>query len=481
MKKSTMSESRLVRIIWLVGGMLLFVLGVAIIAANLYCAVKGIDDAPSTLMGITVIVLGLAMIWLEGAERLMDIVYRIKSGFGGKGPADEATAERAVSNRVQQYRSVVGAQAPAPPPEKWYTTLRPVLHQAVQYSVPTYYLDDSYHIVDWNASFDLIFSGVAASLRGKHVNWFIAQLDNAEESFRHAQDFSDREIPLVDLEPLTYTSPIYGKTRFLKVASQLHDSAGEYRGWSVAMMVQDTNWSRFRSDLKKRLTEDKTWSVYAASYDAVLLNYEDYGKLINSVISVVSGENQVVVDLGAGTGNVTQALLDLGRGHSVTAVENNYAMLERLRAKDFDGQRVKVFKCSVEHLESLPDHHYDAAVMVNVLYAVDDPLSCLQGVNRILKRDAVIGLSTTYQGAELDTLLTDIEGKLKAAEKYEDLADDYARVEEINRKLEETAFQNTQEEYLDWLKKSGFELIRPSSSEYQGAVMVVHAKKVQDV
>jgi SAM-dependent methyltransferase len=311
------------------------------------------------------------------------------------------------------------------------------------------------------------------------VNWFIARPDNEKEVFTHAQQFSRGEIPSVDLEPLVFTSREYGKVRFLKVASQLHDAGGSYRGWAVALMIQQINWERFQDKLKEKLTDDKIWSVYSASYDAVLLNYPDYGELIGKVIDVVSGEHESVVDLGAGTGNVTKALL--GRGHRITAVENTYAMLDRLRSKGFEPDRVKVVKSSIEHLSTLGNNSFDAAVMVNVLYAVDDPLCCLQGINRILKQDGVLGFSTTHRHVELQTLLGDIKAKLQQAGIFDRLADECERVLEANRRLEPIARRYPKEQYLEWVELAGFEVTRVLPSEYQGAVMVVHARKAREM
>ena len=41
-------------------------------------------------------------------------------------------------------------------------------------------------------------------------------------------------------------------------------------------------------------------------------------------------------------------------------------------------------KTFVEHLDRVSSAKFDAAVMVNVLYAVEDPLKCLRGIHRIL-------------------------------------------------------------------------------------------------
>src|SRR5262249_31934452 len=149
------------------------------------------------------------------------------------------------------------------------------------------------------------------------------ELTNRDGVFDHARDFTERiksgELPLVDTEPLTYASDKYGVVTFLKVAYQLHDAAANLHGWAVALLIRNIDWDTFQRDVEEKIGRDKLWSVYAASYDRVLLNYPPYGQLIDDVIALVPRKSSKVADLGAGTGNVTAALLRAG--HRVTAVE----------------------------------------------------------------------------------------------------------------------------------------------------------------
>ena len=197
------------------------------------------------------------------------------------------------------------------------------------------------------------------------------------------------------------------------------------------------------------------------------------------MIAIIPATPCSVIDLGAGTGNVTKSLLD--KGHTVTVVEQNDGMLDRFSARCFSADRVKVIKSSVENLEGLKNSTIDAAVMVNVLYAVDDPLACLQEVNRILKPGSVLGFSTTHRESVLPTLLEDIERSLKTQGKFNELADDLQNVLDANERLEDIARRHSQDDYLGWVRTAGFEVENLFHSEYQGVVMVVHARKVRDI
>jgi ubiquinone/menaquinone biosynthesis C-methylase UbiE len=395
-------------------------------------------------------------------------------------PEVNAITDSTLSALAKEHPSVKGFDSVASAPDIWFTSLRPVLHQASYYTVPTYYLDENLFVIDWNVAFGLVFSGMVGKIRGKHVNWFIAQLENHDEVFRHANEFTARalegDLPLVDIETLKYRSKKYGVSSFVKVAAQLHDPSARLRAWSVALIPDQIDWPALKEDLLQKLTEDKLWSVYSASYDAVLSVFPPYAQLIQDVIAVVPSGKHSVVDLGAGTGNVAEALIKAG--HRVTAVENNLGMLDRLRAKRLDPTLVSIVKASVENMDVLKDESFDAATLVNVLYAVDDPLACLRSVNRILKRDGVVAFSTTHSETRLDPLLNRIRQQLKLDGHLDKLSHDFQQVCDANKHLENTiALRHSRDDYRRWVTAAGFRITKYEPSTYEGAVMLVHAQK----
>lgn len=363
----------------------------------------------------------------------------------------------------------------------WFYDLRPYLHQAAHYSVPTYYLDNKLNVIDWNIAFEIVFAELIGRIRGKHVNWFIARMANNDTVFDHARQFTQDVIehgafPYVDVEPIEYDSTLFGLVKTLKVATLLTDTNGEGKAWAVALYPRQINWEFFQEQLYDRIAGDKRWSIYSASYDRVLLEFPPYHTLIDDVISVVPSGNLSVADLGAGTGNVTAALEK--HGHRVTAIEDNLGMLDRFAAKGFDPEVTKLIKASVEHLEFLPHESFDAAVMVNVLYSLDHPLECLRSVHRILRPGGVLGLSTTHRETKLDRLLNSIEAELKNRNLLESLASDWETVYNVNRNLEQNVVRRyTCDEVREMLALAGFEIIKDVPSTYEEAVMLVHARK----
>jgi ubiquinone/menaquinone biosynthesis C-methylase UbiE len=132
----------------------------------------------------------------------------------------------------------------------------------------------------------------------------------------------------------------------------------------------------------------------------------------------------------------------------------------------------------MEHLECIPSNSFDAAAMVNVLYALADPLKCLRDVNRMLRKGGVLGLSTTHRESDLDSLLNCIETQLREDGKLVELAEDWNAVLKVNRRLEKTVVhQHSRDDVKDMVQTAGFEIIKENPSTYCDAVMSLHVRK----
>ena len=221
------------------------------------------------------------------------------------------------------------------------------------------------------------------------------------------------------------------------------------------------------------------WSIYAASYDRILTDFPPYQKLLHDVASVVPDTASFVLDVGSGTGNSTRVLLD--RGFQVTSIETNTAMIERMRSKKFDASRHRVVKASAESLNilrTLKSGSFDAAILVNTLYSLDDPYACLTGLNRLLKPKGVIGFSTTHASIHLDALLASIKQHLMARGQFDEMAEHYKRIYDVNKRIErDIARRHPANCYCEWAESAGFEILRREDFTYEGAVMLVHARK----
>ncbi|MFN0021203.1 MAG: class I SAM-dependent methyltransferase [Pirellulaceae bacterium] len=443
---------------------------------------SGKDGAANTY---TILVIGTLVLCVLAMGILYKVILNLPSVVGNSTleplarPLEDSGTEE-IQEEVEKHDDIFNFHTGHAAPDVWDRELRPVLSQASLYTVPTYYMDTELNVIDWNIAFGLVFQPILGKLRGRHVNYFIVCLDNRDEVYDKAREFTQQlkrgRLPLVHTETLQYTSGDFRTIRFLKVAVQLHDVDGKHRGWSVALFPKEIDWPTFQDQLERKITDDKLWNVYSASYDRVLKGFPPYQQLIQEVISVVSGPNKRVADLGAGTGNVTRALLTAQ--HRVTAVENNQGMIDKLRAKKFDPAKVSIVKGSVENLEILPEASHDAAVMVNVLYAVDDPVACLQSVYRVLRPGGVLGLSTTYSETNLTPLLNSIKDYLVTSDQDIKLAADYQAVVEANRHIELTIAKRwSREQYKEWVQQAGFQIIKETESTYEGAVFMLHVRK----
>ena len=400
-------------------------------------------------------------------------------------PKDAALPEPEKARLIEENRGAVIDAEKAPLSNddliKQLQQLRLVLHQVPRYSTPTYYLDKHLSVIHWNVAFELIFKPILSKIRRRHVNYLIAELANHDAVFDHAREFTEKvkhgQLPVVDIEPLVYASASYGIVEFEKVATQLTDGDANLKAWAVALFLRKIDWDMYRPDLLQRLRDDKLWGIYALSYDIVLSDFSLYRRLINEAIEGIPDGSTRVLELGAGTGNVTRALLQ--RGYHVTAVENNPLMLERMSAKRLEQTgRLSVIMDSVENIDPNEQGNFDAVVAVNLVYALEDPYGCFRKAAQALKRGGVFAFSTTHSETSLDALLAAIEIELKGNGTFGAKEQHYRKVVAINRDIEYTiARRYSQAQYEAWLEQAGFEVayLRPS---YEEAVIVVHARKV---
>jgi len=360
--------------------------------------------------------------------------------------------------------------------------LRSVIYQAPRYSTPTYFLDTHLAVIHWNVAFELIFRSALPRIRRRHVNFLIAELANSSAVFDHARAFTEEvkrgRLPLIDCEPLLYESQDYGRVEFEKVAAQLTDADANLKAWSVALLLKRIDWDMYLTDLEQRLRDDKLWGIYAVSYDAVLSGFPPYKELVQEVLRGIPPDAGHILELGAGTGNVTKALID--RGYRVTAVENNTFMLEKLYEKQLQltGRLTLVLE-SLDNTDFGEERSFDAAVAVNVAYALDDPAGCFRRVAEVLRPGGMFVLSTTHSETNLGPLLLSIKDNLRGKGELQQKEEHYQRVVEINKDIEyKLARRHSREQYQAWLEQVGFRVIYNEPS-YVNAVVVIHARKLR--
>lgn len=362
--------------------------------------------------------------------------------------------------------------------------------------VPMYVLDKNYRILDWNEAFSLAFDRTMEGRRGMSVLEWVYFLDNYEQVLDHGVKTFGKidNLPPIDIEPIEYTSMRYGKIRAMKRAYQLPSDEGLYSGWLVILDLSFGNadtGSAFHLDLITLLQNSLMWSEYATSYDLVLTNTNVYLKLLQEMMGEDGHLGKIpetarILDLGAGTGNITKHLADQSRHRVIFAIENNRTMLNLLKYKcepylrqDDQEGGVIALKQDIGTLYGLNENYFDYALMNNVLYSLNDPSSCLKEVCRVLKKGGEMRVSGPKKQTNLDRLFHQIKSELESKPGFESLREHYDRVERINRQyLSRMLFKWTVSDVEKMLLDAGLsKIVYSTEKAYGGQSMIVAARK----
>ena len=361
---------------------------------------------------------------------------------------------------------------------------------------PMYLLDNAFRILDWNEAFTLAFDRTMEGRKGRGVLEWTYFLDNYEDVLSHGVTaFGNiHKLPAIDVEQIRYTSNRYGPLTAVKRAYQIPDDEGACLAWLVTLDMKFLNPRQdvaYRQDLIKLLGLDLMWSEYAISYDRVLNNTRMYPDLLERLLGGHDGIRPIpddgrVLDLGAGTGNLTYRLIADARDRVVFAADNNRIMLEFLRSKCHrflrtaaDGGGVIALKQDITSLFGLEDNYFDVAILNNVLYAVSDAKACLEEVYRVLKPGGELRLSGPRIDTNIDVVFDRIHTELRECGKLSEVEADYARVSQINKmKLSPWLYRWSSKDVQEMIRSAGFSTILHSSEDvYAGQSMLLCAQK----
>ena len=161
-------------------------------------------------------------------------------------------------------------------------------------NVPSYLLNNLFELLDWNPAFELIFP-TNRFYRNMSVKEFVECLDNSAAVKRRGLEVVDSAVPL-DMEELRYTSPVYGKMRFTKIASRVVDPmTQETCGWIVALNVNDAeHWQVYEDDLKRTNEEQSLIGLYALSAERVLGQFPGYRALVDAHVDAMRRARRVL-------------------------------------------------------------------------------------------------------------------------------------------------------------------------------------------
>jgi ubiquinone/menaquinone biosynthesis C-methylase UbiE len=221
-------------------------------------------------------------------------------------------------------------------------------------------------------------------------------------------------------------------------------------GWLITInptFVQNEKATLYQADLFSALHKALMWSEYALCYDKVLNNSLIYPALIDTLIGHHNlgpdpiPEGTVILDLGAGTGNLTYKLAEPSARRLVISIDDNSVMLNVLRQKckpflrrDARGPGVIAIKQDISSLYGLNDGFFDYVVLNNVLYSLELEAmkSCLKEVCRVLKPGGEFRFSEPQKSTKLSKVLDQIGLDLKRNNRYAELEKEYHKLRQIN-------------------------------------------------
>ncbi|MFQ6006946.1 MAG: class I SAM-dependent methyltransferase [Woeseia sp.] len=467
-------------------GMIVVFFGFGVILMSFFPEQDQDISMTALLIGVTFVVIGLGVGIPDARIFLLQVFTTFAQALPWRRQATSAPTEPAAEE--QQVYNLPGTSEKPVRVQKRWAMGRSARSPVLELIGPSYILDSTYHFMDWNPLFEKIVATPLKLVRGDHAESFIARLKNVDDVVERSRTrFAPGNVPLVDTELLVFSSEVYGDIRFRKIAAQIADEQGRTKTWSINLNILDADkiddlWS----DVESTLNESANWSRYAVSYDKLLLNFDDYKGLIRMVTDCV-GDAEICADLGAGTGNGTIRLLENSSERKVWAVEQNEMMLEKLRTKvmEYDQskntnfkKRLRTIKENIIRLSGLPSDYFDAAILINVLYSIDNREDCLRQVHRILKSGGILALSTAHSETDVDKLFDAIRQQLTNKDLYEELKENFEDSYRRHQHMSELIHRDTKDDIRGYLKSTGFEIRDWHDSAYVGAVVVVKAVKV---
>ncbi len=289
--------------------------------------------------------------------------------------------------------------------------------------VPMLTMDAEKWIIDFNIAVQVLMGADIEGLRHEPASYLIqrvrprmegallptvAGLSPSSDSATCMADGTDCPTTEVDVANCRYRSENFGWGDLRRTAiSHVDLSTGGVSGttvyWEILRIERE---GAFRDTLHREWIRHITWETYAISYDRVLEHLPLYQAVVERLVDAMSAPGIIdVIDLGAGTGNVTIPLVKSGR--RVTALDLSRAMLDRLQAKlsDQDGMQLTVVEQYAEHLPQWKNESFDGVNILLTLYDRTKPMSALDEAVRILRPGGTLVITDPKHCFDLQSLL----------------------------------------------------------------------------
>ena len=151
-------------------------------------------------------------------------------------------------------------------------------------------------------------------------------------------------------------------------------------------------------------------------------------------------------------------------------------MHDKLNAQNLDDRCALIKGDLVATLSRLPDRCFDGCILLNVLFALDNPTEALRQVRRVLSDDGTLTLSTSREETSIERLFMNIyeqhEGKNE-----DEFEKQWQAAYERNKEMNDMITRYSLADIKSFLRKAGFKIVNFDNGHYENCVVVVEAQK----
>lgn len=333
---------------------------------------------------------------------------------------------------------------------------------------PIFRFAEGMEVADANIAADLLFP---PAIRGKLTGALLAAFDrpashgpcDATERAAAAPVSVAPAEAAVEEREVDFRSDDYGPLRLRLTLLSLPERCwpGSLQRTAYVQITSLSKESLFRRRLLFAVESHLVWETYALSYDQILPRLDFYREVVERHSKAFSDTAHAsILDLGAGTGNVTLRLLQ--QGHRVTAVDISRAMLDRLLGKleTTTEAEVSVVRHDAADLAQWTSASFDGVNILLALFDMANPTAALSEAMRVLRPGGRLVVTEPRRSFDLSSLLSHAERCLRQQGARESLQEHWARVSRVNRKIDPSARRERLyvEDIRERLQHSGFSI-----------------------
>ncbi|MFA6433414.1 MAG: class I SAM-dependent methyltransferase [Elusimicrobiales bacterium] len=351
---------------------------------------------------------------------------------------------------------------------------------------PTYLLDESYCLLDWNPAFEELFAKEFGLFIGTHITALMNHMDNGAEVIdRSLNIFRTADVPLTHCEVFTLRHPRFGAVTTQKIAGQIMDERGRTKAWVVSLNVLNADrMQELWLELMAAIEREVAWSQYAVAYDRVFEASPGHETVLEKALTGLAGGAECL-HVGIGTGTPLLRQLKEGGGR-IWALEPNETLLEFFRKKlgaqqrllraDY-GPRLKASKGRPRNISLFSPGHFDSIVMFDGHYRADDILRVLEESHRVLKKDGLLSWTTFSKETDFEKFFGSFGAQGGADLK--ELRPWLAAYQEALKRLDPRIRSLSPGQIEGLLADAGFEVASMENIDFQGGCLSIKAARAE--